>query len=149
MAITRWDPFSETMSLRQVMDRLFEDAWVHPGRFMGREAAEVGTLPLDVHETPDELVVTASLPGVKPEDIDLTIQGDVLRIQGEMKRREDIKEEQIHRQERQFGRFYREVMLPMSVKSDAIQAHFENGVLTLRLPKAEEAKPRWSWGRLG
>ena len=142
MAITRWDPFSDMLSLRQAMDRLFEDAWVRPGGVMRGEASEGGALPLDIHETGDELVVTASLPGVKPEDIEVTIQGDMLRIQGETKREEEVKDDQFHRRERRFGRFYREVALPMSVKTDAVQAQFENGILKLHLPKAEEAKAR-------
>ena len=104
--------------------------------------ATTGTLPLDVHETSDELVVTATLPGLKPEDIDITIQGDVLRIQGETKPEGDVKDEQFHRRERHYGRFYRELALPVSVKSDAVQARFEHGILTLHLPKTEEAKPR-------
>lgn len=142
MAITRWDPFPEMMSLRQAMDRLFEDAWVRPWGTMRGESTGAATLPLDLHETADDLVVTASLPGVKPEDIEVDVQGDVLRIQGEMKQDQEIKEDQFHRRERRFGRFYREITLPMSVKSDAVQARFENGILTLQLPKAEEAKTR-------
>ncbi len=142
MAITRWDPFSEMMSLRQAMDRLFEESWVRPWGTMRGVDTGVGTLPLDLHETADDLVVTASLPGVKPEDIDVTVQGDILRIQGKMKQDQEIKEDQYHRRERRFGRFYREIALPVSVKADAVQARLENGVLTLHLPKAEEAKAR-------
>ncbi len=142
MAITRWDPFSQMMSLRQAMDSLFQDAWVRPGFGGMIQGATTGTLPLDMYETNDELVVTATLPGLKPEELDISIQGDVLRIQGEVKRDESIKNEQFHRQEREYGRFYRELALPVSVKSDAVDARFENGILTLHLPKAEEAKPR-------
>jgi HSP20 family protein len=86
--------------------------------------------------------VTATLPGLKPEDIEITIHGEVLRIQGETKKEEEVKNDQFHRRERQFGRFFREVTLPMPVKSEGVDAQFENGVLTLRLPKAEEAKTR-------
>ena len=141
MAITRWDPYAEMMSLRQAMDRLFQDAWVRPG-FGGTQGATTGTVPLDIYETNDELVVTATLPGLKPEEIDITIQCDVLRIQGETRHDENVKEEQFHRRERGERRFYREVALPVSVKSDAVQAQFEHGILTLHLPKSEEAKPR-------
>ena len=141
MAITRWDPYAEMMSLRQAMDRLFQDAWVRPG--VGEaQGTTTGTVPLDIYETSDDLVVTATLPGLRPEDIDITIQGDVLRIQGESTHDEPVKDEQFHRRERHERRFYREVALPMSVKNDAVQAHFENGILTLHLPKADEAKPR-------
>jgi HSP20 family protein len=119
-----------------------ENAWVVPGRFVGMEGSEGGSLPLDVHETTDELVVTSSLPGVRSEDIDVTIQGNMLRIQGETKPPEHAKDEQVHRRERRYGRFFREITLPSTVKSDSVRAEFDNGVLTLHLPKTEEAKPR-------
>jgi HSP20 family protein len=141
MAITRWDPSSEMMSLRQMMDRLFEDAWVWPRRMTG-DGKGSDTLPLDIYDGGDELVVTASLPGIKPEDIDITIQGESLRIQGEMKEEEDIKDEQFHRRERRTGRFYREVVLPTNIKGDEVRADFEDGILKLHRPKAEEAKSR-------
>ncbi|HZT07237.1 MAG TPA: Hsp20/alpha crystallin family protein [Chloroflexota bacterium] len=140
MAIARWDPFSEMISLRKVMDRLFEEALVRPPSLASGDS--FGAPPMDIYETPDELVVTASLPGIKPEDLDVTIANDRLRIQGETRRKEDVKDEQYHRQERRFGRFYREIALPVSVKSDAVRADFTDGILTLHMPKAEEAKPR-------
>jgi HSP20 family protein len=129
------------MNLRQMMDRLFENAWIRPGRF-GDMGDHEATLALDVHETDDELVVMTAVPGVRPEDIDVTVQGDILRIQGEIRPRQDVKEHQVYRQERRFGRFSRELVLPVSVRSDAIRADYENGILTLHMPKAEEAKPR-------
>ena len=143
--ITRWDPFSDMLSLRQAMDRLFEDAWVRP--WNGAEAgngdgAGARGLPVDLYETNDELVLTATVPGFKPEDIDITIQGDVLTIKGETKSDETTGEGAYHRRERRFGRVYRQVAMPVSVKADEAHADFENGVLKLHLPKAEEAKER-------
>ena len=142
MAITRWEPITERMSLRQMMDRLMEDAWVmRPWGSVPVAGAGGGTFPLDLYETDDDIVVTATLPGIKPEDVDITVQGDVLRIHGETKDDEKVGEAQFHRRERSYGRFDREVALPVGVKSDAAQAHFEHGVPTLHLPKAAEAKP--------
>lgn len=138
--LVRWDPFGEMLSLRQVVDRLFEDAWVRPARILTGEAA--GFLPVDLCETANDLVLTASVPGVKPEDIDITIQGDMLTIRGEMKREESITDGKYHRQERQYGGFTRHISLPTGVSSEQAEAHFENGVLTLRLPKAEQARQR-------
>lgn len=140
--ITRWDPWGDMLTLRQAMDRLFEDAWVRPlGGFMSNGGAS-SNLPLDLYETADEFVVTATMPGVRPEDIDITIQGEVLRIKGETKGEDEVKEANYYRRERRYGSFHREVRLPADVQSDGVEAGFENGVLKLRLPKAEEAKER-------
>jgi len=142
--LVRWDPFGEMWSLRQAMDRLFEDAWVRPwgGRRSDEDGAPTRSLALDLYETGDNLVVTAAVPGVRPEDIDITIQGDVLTIKGETQTEKDAAEEHYHLRQRRYGRFYRQVELPKSVKSDAAEAHFENGLVRLTLPKAEDAKER-------
>lgn len=142
MAIERWDPFAEFMSLRQAIDRLFEEAWVRPWGLRRAEEISVMPLPLDIYETADELVVVASLPGVRPEDVDVSIKGDVLRIQGEIKRDAEVRDEQYYCRERRVGRFSREITLPVSVKADEVRAQFEAGVLRLRMPKAEEARAR-------
>jgi HSP20 family protein len=130
------------LSLRQAMDRLFEDAWVRPAAGQGQDGSGAAALALDVYETNDDLVLTASVPGVKPEEIDITVQGDVLTIKGETKFEGGETQGAYHRQERRYGRFHRQIALPVSVRSDSATAQFENGVLTLRLPKAEEAKER-------
>src|SRR4029434_9800399 len=142
--LTRWDPFSDMLSLRQAMDRLFEDAWVRPGSWgvAAGNGNTATTLPVDVSETDDELFVSATLPGIKPEDIDVTVQGDTLTIKAETKSDETTEQGNYHRRERRFGQFYRQLALPVSVKADSAQAHFENGILKLHLPKAEEAKER-------
>jgi len=138
--IVRWDPFGETLSFRQAVDRLLEDAWVRP---TGTQTnGTLLTLPLDVYETGDDVMVEATVPGVKTEDLDVTVQGDVLTIRGETKSDESVNEEKYHRRERHFGRFARQVALPTGVDSGRAEANFENGVLKLRLPKAEHAKER-------
>ena len=120
------------MSPRQAMEHLMDDARVRAWGIAGND----GSPPLELYESGDDLVLTAALRDLKREDVHVTIQGDMLRIEGET-RREDVKDEHFHRRERHFGRFFREVALPMMVKADAVLARFEDGILTLRLPEAE------------
>ena len=139
--ITRFDPFGEMVTLRQAMDRLFEDSFVSPltlRTFNGEAVAP----PLDVHQTADEIVVTAALPGIKPNDVDITITGQTLSIRGEFKADEEIGRDQYLYRERRYGTFNRQIQLPVRVQGDAASATFENGLLTLSIPKSEEVKPR-------
>ncbi|MBA3779363.1 MAG: Hsp20/alpha crystallin family protein [Chloroflexi bacterium] len=140
--IRRTSPLGELMSLRQAMDRLFEDSFVRPHTWAGGQGGEVQTLPLDVRMTPDELVVTAALPGVKPDDVDVTVNGDTLTISGTTADEQRGDEEGYLYQEIRRGSFTRTVTLPADVRADQATARFENGMLTLSIPKAEEAKPR-------
>ena len=141
MTMQRWEPFKEMMTLRNAIDRLFEDSFVRPSSwFFDGEGR--GTIPLDMYQTADNLVVKASLPGFKPEEVEISITGDTLTIRGEHKEEMEVKEEDYFCRERRYGSFSRTVTLPVSIKSDRAEATFENGVLTLTLPKAEEAKPK-------
>jgi HSP20 family protein len=97
---------------------------------------------VDVCETNDKVLVTASIPGIKPEDIKITVTGDVLQLSGEMKEDNERDEATYHVRERRFGSFNRSIYLPTPVVSDKAEALFENGVLKLTLPKAEEARPK-------
>jgi HSP20 family protein len=97
---------------------------------------------VDVHETDDEVVVTASLPGIKPEDVDITLTGRTLVISGELKATEQVEDEQYLHRERRMGSFSRQVRLPVRVVGEKADASFENGLLRLAIPKAEESKPR-------
>ena len=138
--LIRWEPFREMTSLRDAMDRLFEDSFVRPSRFFtdgGR-----GQLPIDMYQTSNEVVVKATLPGFKPEEVDISITGDTLNIKAEHKEEQEVKEEDYFYRERRYGSFMRSVPVPVQVKSDKAEAVFENGVLTLTLPKAEEVKPK-------
>jgi HSP20 family protein len=101
-----------------------------------------GKLAVDMYETDEEVVVKTAAPGVKPEDIDVNITGDVLIIKGETKTEEKVEEASYIRQERRYGAFSRSLALPSTVVADKATAEFENGVLTLTLPKAEEVKPK-------
>ncbi len=139
MSITRWEPFSELMTLRNAMDRLFEESFVRPSRALCAGPANV---PVDMYQQNSNLVVKASVPGVKPEDIDVSVMGETLTIKGEVKEEKEVKEENVVRRERCIGAFSRSLTLPTPVDTSKAKATFENGVLTLSLPVAEEAKPR-------
>ena len=141
MSISRWDPWGEIVSLREAMNNLLEESFVRPRPGMANGAA---SLALDVRETPDAFTITASVPGVGAEDVDITILGGTLRIRGERKeeREEQDQEGRWLLRERRFGAFERTVALPTAVRADGASAEFKDGVLTISLPKAEEAKPR-------
>ena len=140
MAIQRWEPFREMISLREAVNSLLQDSFVRPGIMEGDGNAVM--LPLDITENENEFVVKASLPGVRPEDVQITARGDTLTIRGEMKAEEEKKDDRYHLRKRRIGQFQRTVVLPTPINADGAQAQFENGVLTLTLPKAEEAKPK-------
>jgi HSP20 family protein len=140
--ITRFDPLGEMVSLRSAMDRLFEDSFVSPLSWRAISATETVTPPIDVHETGDEVVVTASLPGMKADDVEITMTGQNLVIRGEFKADEQVSRDQYLYRERRVGAFSRNVQLPVRVQGDRADATFTDGVLTLRIPKAEEVKPR-------
>jgi len=139
-ALSRWDPFRDMVTLRDAMDRLFAESFVRPGSafpMFGMEGPAV-----DMYQNKDEIVVKAAIPGIKPEDIDISVAGDLLTIKGETKEEEKIEEGSYIRKERRYGQFVRELSLPTQVNADKAKAEFEHGVLTLRLPKAEAVKPK-------
>ncbi len=140
--IVRWEPFSEMMSLRDAMNRLFEDSVIRPGAWLAPFEAGALNIAVDVIETKDEVIVKAAVPGIKPEDIDVSVTSDVLTIKGETKAEEKIEQANYLRQERRYGSFSRQLSLPTTVVADKAKAEFEHGVLTLTLPKAEEVKPK-------
>jgi HSP20 family protein len=139
--LVRWSPARDAVSLREAMGRLFEESFLRPDLFgVGETAASA--LPLDMYETENDVVVKASVPGVKPEDIEVTVTGDLLTIKGEFKSEEKIEKRNVLRQERRYGSFCRQLGLPAGVDSNQAAASFENGILTLTLPKVEAVKPR-------
>jgi HSP20 family protein len=141
--ITRYDPLGEMVSLRSAMDRLFEDSFVSPlsWRTIGG-GNDTLTPAIDVHETADEIVVTAALPGMKADDVEITMTGQTLTMRGEFKADDKIEKDQYLYRERRFGSFSRTLQLPVRVEGDRAQADFTDGVLRLSIPKAEEVKPR-------
>ena len=138
--IVRREPFRDLVSLRDAMDRLFEESFVRPGE--GLASYEAGTTAVDVFETDDAVVVKSILPGVKADDIDVSVSGDVLTIRGESKSEEEVKEENYIRREIRYGSFSRSVHIPTRVKADQAEAEYTDGILTLTFPKAEEVKPK-------
>jgi HSP20 family protein len=136
----RPSPFGELLSLRQAMDRLFEDSFVRPGAW-GDGGSDFG-LPLDVSTSADELVIEASLPGAKPDEVEITVENGTLTIRGETaSERRDEDGGYVVREIRR-GSFGRSVNLPTGLEADKAEATFENGILTLRIPKAEQVKPK-------
>jgi HSP20 family protein len=138
--IERHDPFGRTMGLRQMMDRLLEDAFVSPRGLAGMMGA--GGPPMDVYEEGDQYVVEAQVPGLKPENLDISIVQGVVTISGESKAEQEGRERKYLIREQQVGRFSRSLRLPENINADAVQAKYADGILRLALPKAEEARPR-------
>jgi HSP20 family protein len=140
MAIERWEPFRGAMSLRDAMDWMFRESFVRPDLWGAREG---GWTPMDVEERGDDYVLHASVPGWKPEEIDVAVRGDTVTISGERKPEErEEKGKTYHVRERGFASFSRSFTFPTAVDPDKAQASYENGELVLTIPKSEAAKPR-------
>jgi HSP20 family protein len=139
MTLVRRGPFGDLLSLRQAMDRLFEESFVNPRSWSW---GDNGLVPMDVYATDDDFVLEANLPGVKPEEVDITVEGNTLTVSGETQSSRKEDEGATILQEIRRGRFTRTVTLPAGLEPDKAKATFEDGVLTLRIPKAEQVKPR-------
>ena len=136
--VIRWHPMRDLVSLREAMERLVEESFVRPSWVGDRERKT--RLPLDVYSTPEELVIIASMPGVDPEDVDISIEGDNLHVKAEFKA--PLENVDYIFQERPYGTFERTLTLNVPVQADKAEAVFEKGILTLTVPKAEEVKPK-------
>ena len=139
MIVRRPSPFGELMTLRQAMDRLFDDDTFRP---VWSQASDGLALPLDVSTSPDALVVEASLPGVKPDDVEITLENNTLTISGKTAEERNAREGSHLVQEIRRGTFSRSVSLPAGLEADKATATFEDGMLRLHIPKAEQVKPR-------
>jgi len=137
-AIIRWSPARELVRLSDAMDRMLDESWTRPA-FPARADREF-RLPLDVYTTPSEIVLSANVPGLKPEEVEVTLEGDTLSIRGEFKPPMDNVDYIF--QERPFGKFSRTLTINVPVNNEKVEAGFENGVLTVTLPKAEAARPK-------
>jgi len=140
--IVRLAPIREMVSMRNQMDRLMSDVFSAPAAWQNDEYAGFMRLALDVSENDESYTVHASVPGIDADDLEISFTENTLTIKGESKDERVDENEKWHLRERRFGSFMRSVSLPAAVNADAIDAHFDNGVLTLTLPKAEEVKPR-------
>jgi HSP20 family protein len=134
--LSNWDPFREMMSMRRAMDRLIDGS-------LGEEQREwTLNVPLDVSEDEDAYLLKASLPGVDPNDIDITYRDGILTLKGVVHEDKEVEREQYRVRERRFGSFSRSIQLPSAVRADDIEASYNNGVLRLHIPKTEEVKPK-------
>jgi HSP20 family protein len=141
MALVKWTPRTELETLRHEMERLFERAF--PKAFGYETEVEPGWRPgLDVRETEDAYVVETDLPGMAAEDITVEVEGPYVVVKGERHAEHEATEEGVKRAERTFGKFYRRVALPEAAKAEEAEARYANGVLTVTVPKAEEAKAK-------
>ena len=147
MSISRWQPFGEMQALRSLMDRMFEDSFTRPVRSFD-VLSGMGGLPIDVYEEADRYVLEAALPGVRPEDVDVQVQGNTVTIAGRIQPRgreqsqgqPDDRSYLVH--ERAGGQFGRTVTLPLEVDAEKCEARFEHGVLFLTLPKTAAHQPK-------
>ena len=137
--LTRWEPVREMMTLREAMDRLFDDAFTRP---ISLRDGGWASPAVDMFQTDDEVVVRVALPGFKADEVQINVTGDVLTLRGEQKQEEEQKERAWHIREHRWGSFERSIPLPTEVTADRATADFENGILTITLPKAEEVKPK-------
>src|SRR5918996_573685 len=137
--LTRWEPVREMMTLREAMDRLFDDAFTRP---ISLRDGGWTSPAVDMYQTDDEVVVKAALPGFKADEVQINVTGEVLTLRGETKHEEEKKDKAWHIREHRWGAFERSVRLPTGVMSDKAKADFDNGILTITLPKLEEVEPK-------
>jgi len=137
-SISRWEPFRGISTLQDQVNRLFENS------FHGRcDSSLTSWAPaVDVHETEDEIVVTADIPGMNEKDLDVRVENNMLTISGERTAEKNVKEDNYLRVERSCGSFSRNFALPNTVNTESVAAAYSNGVLTVKLPKREETKPK-------
>ena len=140
MAVSRWDPFRDLMSIQSELNRLFGRTYA--GTEAGSAGAGAWVPPLDIYETEGTFVITMELPGVEPSDVDVSVEDSILTVQGQRKFYSEVNEDSFHRVERRYGQFVRSLSLPSSADPERITAAFDKGVLTIEVPKAEQAKPR-------
>jgi HSP20 family protein len=146
--VVRWDPFRDLMSIQSELNRLFDRTLAGNESGSGRELATASMTAdswvpaLDVYEAEDTLELTLDLPGIDPDAVELTVGDSVLTISGMREFRSDVSEENYRRVERRYGSFARSLVLPPTADAEGIKASFDKGVLTIEVPKREEAKPK-------
>jgi len=141
MNIIRWDPFRDLATLRERMNRLFEEAYTSRGEEKDM-VASTWNPSVDIYETENELVLKAELPGIDENDIEIKIEDNTITLRGDRKFEKETKEENYHRIERSYGSFYRSFTLPRNIDQDKIKAESETGILKVTMPKKAELKPK-------
>jgi HSP20 family protein len=139
--LMRWEPFRDMISLQEAMDRLLGQSFVRPVAWAESEDQPM-SVPVDMIETDDAVIVRADMPGVKPDDVDISITDNRLTMKGEFEAQEEREEGQVHMRERCQGRFQRSVALPAYIDANKVEAEFDQGILKVTLPKSEKAKPK-------
>ena len=135
---TCWEPMREMLTLREAMNQLFDDSFTRPINMSGGSVLPA----IDLYQDDEKVVVRAALPGLKAEDVQISVTGDMLTLRGEFKLVNDPKDVTYHLREQHYGAFERSLRLPAEVQTDKSKADFENGVLTISLPKAEAIRPK-------
>jgi HSP20 family protein len=142
-SMNRWNPASQNLASRDPFFRLFDTFFNNQDLSGGEEMSNRGWMPpVDIQETEEGYRLTAELPGLTRDDINITLENNVLRLSGERKFEKDVKKESYHRIERSYGNFQRSFSLPHQVNGEKVEASFKDGVLTIMVPKAEQARPR-------
>ncbi len=141
MAIIRWDPFRDIITLREKMNRLFEDAVISRGEDKDM-ISSTWTPTVDIYENENSLVLTAEVPGVDENNIEIKIEDNTLTLKGERNFEKETSEENYHRIERSYGSFYRSFSIPRNIDQEKIKAEHDNGVLRITMPKKHELKPK-------
>lgn len=141
MTIIRWDPFRDLVTLRERMNRLFEEAFTSRGEEKDL-VASTWSPSVDIYEAENALVLTAEVPGIEEKDVEIKIEDSTLTLKGERNFEKEKKEENYHRIERAYGSFYRSFALPRNIDQDKIHAESENGILKITMPKKPELKPK-------
>jgi HSP20 family protein len=137
--MVRWDPFAD---LRTTMDRLFDEGFSRPWRLLPAQEQQEWAFPIEVAESENEVELKAALPGIRPDKVEISVTNDVLTIRAEHKEEAEDKKKDYYRRELRYGTYHRSMALPVAVDTEKAEARFENGVLHLRLPKAEAMKPK-------
>ena len=132
-----YKPGRDMMTLREAMDQLFDEAFTRPFGM-----SEFSMPAIDLYQTNEDVIVKAALPGMTAEDVELSVAGEMLTLKGEIQRKDEREDAAYLIREQRYGRFERSLMLPTEVQSDKAQAEFENGILTVTLPKAEQVRPK-------
>ena len=141
MPIVRWEPYRDLMTTQREFDRLFKEAFT-PFNGEGELSTRTWAPPVDIYETENDIVLKAELPGMDPKDVEVKVEDNTLYLKGERKFEKEVMNENYHRVERSYGSFARSFSLPNSISAEKVKAEFKDGLLTLTLPKREEAKPK-------
>lgn len=140
-SVEKWDPF-RVSGIQGEVNRIFDSFFGRPTAVAMGTGERMWAPVLDMYETKDELLLSFELPGVRENDVTLSITGDLLTVKGKRTFDRDVKDESYHQVERVYGKFERSVQLPMAVQPDKVQATYRDGMLEVKVPKTEEVKPR-------